>query len=378
MRLALRDPLLFALAAAASFSGVSGAFLSQAANRLVVGAPLSLWQTSDHAAVLLLAPAGAALLALAFAERTRIVQLAALLVALGALVLLVFAAGSSAAFLMEHAPRATRIALGAGFWASAFFLAIIALLALQRLGPARPLPLLIVTACVGAIIALFATGHLDALSLLREYAVERAAFWREFLRHCLLVASAVIVAVALGAPLGLLVARRPAMSGAIFGTLNLLQTIPSIALFGLLIAPLAALGIGGIGIAPALIALVLYSLLPVARNTEAGISSVDRAVIDAARGMGFTPTQILWRVELPLGLPVFLTGLRIVTVQAIGLAAVAALIGAGGLGTFIFQGIGQYATDLVLLGALPTILLALIADLALGLVQGLATRTSRA
>ena len=154
----------------------------------------------------------------------------------------------------------------------------------------------------------------------------------------------------------------------IFSALNLLQTIPSVALFGLLIAPLSALGLGGIGAPPAIIALVLYSLLPIARNTQAGITGIEPAVIDAARAMGMTRGQILWRIELPLGMPVFLAGLRIVTVQAIGLTVVAALIGAGGLGSFVFQGIGQYAIDLVLLGALPTIFLALAADFVLSLL----------
>ncbi|HEX4186118.1 MAG TPA: ABC transporter permease, partial [Stellaceae bacterium] len=153
---------------------------------------------------------------------------------------------------------------------------------------------------------------------------------------------------------------------------NMLQTIPSIALFGLLIVPLAALatavpqlaalGIGGIGVAPAIVALVLYALLPVVRNTATGLAGVDAAVIEAGRGMGLTSRQIFWQVELPLALPVLLAGLRIVTVQAIGLAVVAALIGAGGLGTFVFEGLGQYAVDLVLLGALPAIFLALAAD----------------
>src|SRR6185437_16372628 len=129
------------------------------------------------------------------------------------------------------------------------------------------------------------------------------------------------------------------------------------------------------GTAPAIIALVLYALLPIVRNTEAGISGVDPAVIDAARGMGLTRAQILWRVELPLGLPVFIAGLRIVTVQAIGLTVVAALIGAGGLGTFVFQGIGQYAVDLVLLGALPTIALALAADFILALLAAFFERS---
>ena len=125
---------------------------------------------------------------------------------------------------------------------------------------------------------------------------------------------------------------------------------------------LAALGVAGIGPAPAIIALVLYALLPVVRNTAAGIAGVDPAVVEAARGMGMSPRQVLARIELPLAVPVLLAGLRIVVVQAIGLAVVAALIGAGGLGSFVFEGLGQDAIDLVLLGALPAILLALAAD----------------
>ena len=117
--------------------------------------------------------------------------------------------------------------------------------------------------------------------------------------------------------------------------------------------------------APAIVALVLYALLPVVRNTVAGLAGVDPAVIEAARGMGLTSGQIFRQVELPLALPVLLAGLRIVIVQAIGLAVVAALIGAGGLGSFVFEGLGQYAVDLVLLGALPAILLALAADFVL-------------
>jgi osmoprotectant transport system permease protein len=163
-----------------------------------------------------------------------------------------------------------------------------------------------------------------------------------------------------------------------------LQTIPSIALFGLLIVPLSALaaavpwlgafGIAGVGVAPAIIALVLYALLPAVRNTVAGLRSVDSSAIDAGRGMGMRSSQILWQVELPLSLPILLAGLRIVTVQAIGLAVVAALIGAGGLGTFVFEGLGQYAVDLVLLGALPAILLALAADFVLQILTAMLRR----
>jgi osmoprotectant transport system permease protein len=203
-------------------------------------------------------------------------------------------------------------------------------------------------------------------------------------RHILLVVAAVGPAVAIGFPLGVAAARRPQMQGPLFAVLNLLQTIPSVALFGLLIVPLsalatavpalAAIGVGGIGPAPAIIALILYALLPVVRNSAAGIGGVDPTVLDAGRGMGLTPRQLFWRAELPLAAPVLLAGLRIVVVQAIGLAVVAALIGAGGLGSLIFEGLGQYAADLVLLGALPAILLALMADFLLQTLAALLNR----
>ncbi|MCA1941464.1 MAG: ABC transporter permease, partial [Caenispirillum bisanense] len=185
----------------------------------------------------------------------------------------------------------------------------------------------------------------------------------------------------LGLPLGLLARRRATVRGGLFGLLNFFQTIPSIALFALLVAPLSALGdavpllkavgIKGIGAAPAVIALVMYSLLPIVRNTYAGFAGVPAAAVEAARGMGMTQRQVLWRVEVPLALPVILSGLRIVMVQAIGLTVVAGLIGAGGLGTFIFQGLGQYAIDLVLLGAIPTIFLAVTADFFLQILVAL-------
>nr|WP_253938139.1 ABC transporter permease [Hahella sp. HN01] len=158
----------------------------------------------------------------------------------------------------------------------------------------------------------------------------------------------------------------------LFGVLSVVQTIPSLALFGLLIAPLSylanefgwlrAIGVQGIGFTPALIALIGYSLLPMTRNAYVALTGTPEPVLEAARGMGMNESQVFLQVRLPLAAPVILEGLRIMTVQTIGLTAVAALIGAGGMGTFIFQGLGQAAMDLVLLGAIPTILFALAAD----------------
>ena len=195
-------------------------------------------------------------------------------------------------------------------------------------------------------------------------------------QHVQLVLASLLPSVLIGMPLGLAAARpgrwMNALRPVLFSTLNLIQTIPSIALFGLLMAPLALLavqvpllgqwGIKGVGMAPAVIALTLYSLLPVVRSTAAGLGQVPQPVIDAARGMGLSRRQIFWKVELPLALPVFISGLRVATVQVIGLAVVAALIGAGGFGAIMFQGLLGGALDLVLLGTVPVIAMALAAD----------------
>ncbi|MBS0393730.1 MAG: ABC transporter permease, partial [Proteobacteria bacterium] len=211
-------------------------------------------------------------------------------------------------------------------------------------------------------------GVFDRLSILREYAVNADSFGREVRRHVALALGSTLAAALAGLPLAILCHRVAALRGAVLSLLNLVQTIPSIALFGILMVPLAALsaawpragelGITGIGPAPAAIALFLYALLPVVANAVAGLGRVPAPVVEAGRGMGLTPAQLLWRIELPLAVPVIVTGLRIVLVQNTGLATIAALIGGGGLGTYVFQGVGQTAIDLVLLGALPTVALA--------------------
>jgi osmoprotectant transport system permease protein len=169
----------------------------------------------------------------------------------------------------------------------------------------------------------------------------------------------------------------------VFFLANITQTIPSLALFGLLIAPLSALsfafpflreiGIRGIGTTPALIALVIYSLLPIMRNTYVGLRQVDRSVIDAAIGMGMSRVKVFRRVEMPLAAPLVAEGVRIASVQSVGLATVAALIGAGGLGLFVFQGLGQAAPDLIILGTIPIIALALVVDALMRFVVRLVT-----
>ncbi|HKD19884.1 MAG TPA: ABC transporter permease [Thermoanaerobaculia bacterium] len=186
--------------------------------------------------------------------------------------------------------------------------------------------------------------------------------------HIVLVAVASAIAVAIGVPVGAALTRRPALAKPVLGFANVVQAIPSLALFGFLIpVPL----IGGIGARTAIVALVVYSLLPILRNTYAGIRSVDPAVIEAADGIGMTLGQRRRRVELPLALPVVLAGVRVAVVVSVGLATIAAAIGAGGLGVLIFRGIATADHRLILAGALPAAVLALAFDFGLGALEKL-------
>ena len=186
------------------------------------------------------------------------------------------------------------------------------------------------------------------------------------LDHLELVSVALVIAIALAVPAGILVTRRAAWRPWVVGFANVMQTIPSLALFGFLIpVPL----IGGIGKRTAIVALVLYALLPILRNTLAGILGVDPAVRESAVAMGMTGGQLLWRVEIPLAARTILAGIRVATVTTIGTATIAAAIGGGGLGVFIFRGIASVDTTQILAGAVPAACLALIADGALGLLE---------
>ncbi|HWZ67124.1 MAG TPA: ABC transporter permease [Stellaceae bacterium] len=371
-RIDIHNRVLITLAAGGTVVVAAAGFVSYAPNRLLSGQPITLWEAGSGPAVTSIGLLGAMLLAAAFISPGKMLHYAQAALAVALLLLVLAAAGQAASAMSLGAKPAVRISLGTAFWTLAACAALAIVDALQRLGAGAVARLLTAGAIVAGVAALAVAGIFDALSIAREYANRRLLFADALSRHVALVAGSVGLAVVIGFPLGVAAARSPRLENPLFAALNLLQTVPSIALFGLLIVPLsalaaavpqlAAIGVGGIGVAPAIIALVLYALLPVVRNTAVGLAGVDRAVIEAGRGMGLTSRQIFLEVELPLALPVLLAGLRIVTVQAIGLAVVAALIGAGGLGTFVFEGLGQYAVDLVLLGALPAIFLALAAD----------------
>lgn len=298
--------------------------------------------------------------------------------AAGGLVLTVVALGLAAKGLTPEGNRVVRVAPAAGVWLLLLAFALMAADALSGLRPARLTRWAVLAGSVALVALCLGSGLLDQTSVMVEHAARADQFTRSLWQHLVLAFGSLALALVFGLPLGVLVFQVAGLRRAVLGVLNLMQTIPSLALFGIMVpvfswiaanVPGASeIGVAGIGLFPALMALFFYSLLPVVSNTLLGLSSVDPAVPDAALGLGLTPRQVLFQVRLPLALPLVLTAVRIVLVQNIGLAVIAGLIGGGGFGGFVFQGMNQTAMDLILLGALPTIFLALVAGAALDLL----------
>jgi osmoprotectant transport system permease protein len=360
--------LIAAIALVASFMP----FAAFRANRIVLGESKSILGALPgwEAAILILALVGCIVLALL--KTPTLWRLAA---SLAMLALFFVAIGHAATNLTPPGDRIARVSPGGGFWLLVFAFALLAADAIARL-KLMPWTRIAVLVGVAAFFAvLLASGTLNDVSVLREYFNRGETFWREAETHVALALGSLFAATIVGVPVGILCHRSDTLRAPVLNVLNIIQTIPSIALFGLLIAPLAwvaanipgasALGISGIGAAPAMVALFGYSLLPVVANTVVGLESVPPAADDAAKGMGMTDWQRLVDVQFPLAFPVILTGIRIVLVQNIGLATIAALIGGGGFGVFVFQGVAQTAMDLVLLGAVPTVALAFAAAVVL-------------
>lgn len=204
------------------------------------------------------------------------------------------------------------------------------------------------------------------MSVWQFFATHSSDILQATLTHLTLVAISMLIAIVIAVPLGMFIVQRPALRSIALGVASIFQTIPSLALFGFLI-PIPF--IGGIGTRTAIVALVLYALLPILRNTYVGLTNIDPSILQAAEAMGMTETQILWRVRLPLALSVILAGIRTATIITIGVATIAAAIGAGGLGTFIFRGVAMVSDAVILAGAIPAALLALLADGLLALLE---------
>ncbi|MGA0614895.1 ABC transporter permease [Paracoccus sp. KR1-242] len=301
-----------------------------------------------------------------------------LLAAALGLLAVVVALGLAADHLPPPGNRLARVAPASGFWLLLLAFGLMLAEAISRLRPTLAQGWLILALAVALGAGLLGSGLLDGVSVMREYAARRDPFLHEARTHLLLAFGSLALALLVGLPLGAAIFQRPRWRGPVLAVLNVLQTIPSLALFGIMIPILgwvaatlpgaARLGVSGIGIFPAMLALFLYSLLPVVSNTVAGLAGVPAPAREAAAGLGMTRHQILLQVLAPLALPALLAAVRIVLVQNIGLAVIAGLIGGGGFGTFVFQGLNQTAMDLVLLGALPTIALALLAGIVMDLL----------
>ena len=359
------DRLGVVLVAGGALAAALMPFIIVKANRIAAGKPQLLTQLlGQPATMILLALLVAAALAVLFLRN----QFLRLGIGTLAIAMLIVTLGLVSTAATPTGSTVARITPGGSFWV---LLAVVGLMISDALVKLRLTPWLRVAALAlyaALLVAVLRSGLLDNLSIMKEYGNNADKFWREALGHMFLSLGSVAIAIVLALPLGIFCFWQPRLRAVVLRALSLVQTIPSLALFGILMLPLgyiaahvpfaAAIGIQGIGVAPALVALVIYSWLPIVANTVVGLAGVDPSVRDSAAGMGLTRRQILTGIDLPLAFPVILTGIRIVLVQAIGLVTVAALIGGGGFGLFIFQGIGQTANDLVLLGAVPTVILA--------------------
>lgn len=361
-------------------------FVRVAPNRLVSGEPVFLSDALLHLNGQLIVPLLLALFTLlsvaVLQPRKRITQVLVFLAMAAALACLWLLAGhiaNNANNAIETQNSFARTALGAGFWALGALAWLIGIDAAARLQLATLERLLLQIALLLPLLLSLNQGL--NLSIAQEYANHSDVFGPAILRHLQIVMLAVAPALVIGLLLAWRMSKNRELRQAIFPVLNVLQTIPSIALFGLLMAPLAWIalqwpalsraGIGGVGIAPAVLALLMYALLPIARSALAGLEQVPAEAVYAARAMSMSSRQILWEVELPLALPALLIGLRTAVVQTTGLAAVCALVGAGGLGQIMFDGLFSAANELVILGVIPIVLLAMLADTAFKLLGSL-------
>ncbi|MBR0668516.1 ABC transporter permease subunit [Roseomonas hellenica] len=286
--------------------------------------------------------------------------------------------GDAARHQLQELAPAARAMLGFGFWLG--IAALLVLLAEVLRGASiwlrvlAPLLLLGIAALAGWL------GLLDRLSLVVEYQARAETLHAALLRHLALAGAALGIVLAFGIPLGWWAFRSPRAEAALAAVLNAVQIVPALALFGALIPLLSALlravpalrglGVEAIGTAPTLIGTAAYAGLPLWRGILAGLAAAPREVVGVAEAMGMDEARVTRAVRLPLGLPVFLAALRVAAVQCIGLVALGGLIGAGGLGALVLEGMAQFATDLILLGALPIVALALLADGALRLLEG--------
>ena len=298
-----------------------------------------------------------------------------------------WASGVAATGYASAEGAVARTSFGWSFYASLLALFLVQNAAMEE-SPGMLARAAIIWSDVLVVVALAASGALGELGIAREFSLARNVFLREFRVHLLYALGATVGAIVIGVPLGIAAARNRRVETPVMGALNLGQVFPALAFVGLMmpvfgalgrnVAPLKSIGVAGIGWAPVFVVLLVYALYPVVRNTIAAIRALDPGVLDAARGMGMGQWRLLAEVELPLGFPVVLAGVRIALVQSTAGAVIAAFVGGGGLGTIMFFGLEQTSMDLVLVGVLPIVALALVFDTGLRGVERLAGGTGGA
>ena len=342
-------------------------------NRLAAGTSLSLWDSFGWGGTALITIFWLVILVLSFFKDAKIRSLYSGIIGNLILVAIIALIGLNADRLLINQSSLVRVSLSSGIWLS--WLAIFIILFTSRRGLNNEPLLQNIISFTGLVVAIswMGAGWLDNIALLQEYMAQKERLLQELQTHIWLFSGSVLVGMLIGVPLGIWASQSRRAARPIFILANIAETIPSLALFGILIAPLSALsqafpvlgelGIHGIGTAPALIALIIYSLLPIIQNTYSGLHQLDPSVIDAGFGVGMSRSGVLISIRLPLAAPFIVEGIRTAAVQAVGNTAIAALIGAGGLGQLIFQGLGQADSDLILLGSIPVIILALVVDI---------------
>lgn len=272
-----------------------------------------------------------------------------------------------------------RVSVGIGAWAAIAAAYPLLRTSRREVGAASPAGIALALVTPAGIAAMLVTGLLDHLAIMREYANVSDRFASEVVAHLSFSAAALGIALVLGVALGILAFRSPRLRGPVFTIASVFQTIPGLAMVGLLFAPLswlgsnvglfARLGVGGLGWAPVITALTLYALLAIVRNTFAGLAGVPDDAIEAGLGMGMTETQLMFRIRFPLAMPVIFGGMRTAAVQTLGNATLGAFVAAGTLGLFVFGGLSQQAPDLIMLGSITLVAAALALDGVLGVVQ---------
>jgi osmoprotectant transport system permease protein len=359
-------------------------FLTDNPNRLMPGTKLNIVEISPvFSTIMILLLLGAFIFEFN-GEKKRLHQLFSVLFVFIWFTFIIFSTGYLASTITDPDNPMQRIGLSLGFWLSLFSFYIMLFCKRHFLNNNKTIQITLFIAFFAMIFMFFNVGLFSDLSLAKEFSNNTDRFVTESINHLTIAFISVGWGVLIGIPLAIWASKSNRVEKAVLPFVKLVQTIPSLSMFGLLIPPLSFLaanvlffreaGLRGIGQTPAIIALSLYALLPIVQNTYTGLKQVDKGVLDAAEGMGMSNVQKFFSVELPIAFPMILTGIRTSLVQITGNTTMAALIGAGGLGVFIFQGLGQGAMDLVLLGALPIIILAIILDSIMNLIQTITSK----